>query len=247
MTFDMHAAMPAALAGRSGAWEFVRAFAADRATSIEAGDGCTAEVLDACEARLGLALPAAVREWYELLGLRGDLTNNHDVLLGPEKIYLEDGALVFREENQGVCWWGVRVDDPSPDPAVIVRFDTARPADREWSAWLPTFSAAAIELVMSETMLFDDDLVDACDTAETNDEALRMLRARLRLLPFPAYPGEPAYRGGEADSRDAPGSLWFVTEDLFARYDPGLVTVRARNEAALDEICGWLPGEWIGM
>ncbi|MYV99717.1 SMI1/KNR4 family protein [Streptomyces sp. SID3343] len=237
MTFDMHAAMAAALVERGAAWEFVRGFAADRATAIEAGDGCDGAALDACEARLGLALPVAVRELYELLGRRGDLTSNQDVLLGPEKIYVEDGVLVFREENQGVCWWGVRLDDPSPDPAVIVRFDGAPPEGGEWFGWLPAFSVAAVEMVMSETVLFDDDLVDACDTSEVADEALEVLRAHVPSLAFPRYP----------DDDEDGGSLWFVSEDLLVRWDPGMATVRARTEEALDAIGELLPGEWIGM
>jgi hypothetical protein len=235
MTFDMHAAMAAALVERDAAWEFIRGFAADRATAIEPGDGCDAAALDGCEARLGCALPAAVREWYELLGRRGDLTSNHDVLLGPEKIYVEDGVLVFREENQGVCWWGVRLDDPSPDPAVIMRFDSASPEDGEWSAWLPKFSTAAVELVMSETVLFDDDLVDACATSPSDDEALDVLRAHVPPLAFPRYP----------DAEE--GSLWFASEDLLVRYDPGMATVRGRTEEALDEFCELLPGDRVGM
>jgi hypothetical protein len=235
MTFDMHAATAAALVERASAWEFIHGFAADWATPIEAGDGCDATALDACEARLGHPLPAAVRELYELLGRRGDLTSNQDVLLGPDKIYVEDGVLVFREENQGVCWWGVRLDDPSPDPAVIVRYDSASPEDGDWLTWLPTFSTAAMEMVMSETVLFDDDFVDSCDTSAGAEEALAVLRAHTSPLAFPRYPEEEE------------SSLWFVSEDLLVRCDPGMTTVRARSEEALDEIRELLPGNWVGM
>ncbi|MET7301280.1 SMI1/KNR4 family protein [Embleya sp. NPDC005575] len=224
MTFDIHAALPAALADRAGAWEFIRALAADRAKAIGAADGYDPAELDASAARLGVRLPTALRELYDLLGRRDDLTSNHDVLLAPDKLYVEDGVLVFREENQGVAWWGVRPD--GEDPAVLARYDTAEP----WSAWLPRLSVAAMEIVLSEILLFDDELVEAIELAP---EEVDQLPEEMRELAFPGYP-ECEESGNRV--------RWFTSPDLLARYDGGMVVFRARTEEDMeyffDVVCG---------
>ncbi|WP_406288395.1 SMI1/KNR4 family protein [Embleya sp. NBC_00896] len=233
MTFDIHAALPAALADRSGAWAFIRAFAADRGASIEAGDGYDAADLDASAARLGITLPAALRELYELVGRRGDLTSNHDVLLPPDKLYVEDGVLVFREENQGVAWWGVRPG--GDDPAVIFMYSMADPTAEEWAAWLPRLSHAAIEMVLSETVLFDDELVDVIDFVP---EEIAELPENLPELAFPGYP----------ESED-PGNRvrWFAGPDLIARFDGGVLMVRARTEEDLETFYDAISGDEAEM
>lgn len=228
MTFDIHAALPAALADRAGAWEFVRAFAADRARAIGPADGYTPAELDASAARLGVPLPAALRELYGLLGRRTDLTSNHDVLLPPDKLYVEDGLLVFREENQGVAWWGVRPD--GDDPEVSVSFSMAEPVEEPWSAWLHRFSLAAVEIVLSETLLFDDDLVEA---VELDTDDLDLLPEAMRELAFPGYP----------ESESAGNRIrWFAGPDLLGRHDGTMIVFRARTEddqeAFFDAVCG---------
>ncbi|MFI6983039.1 SMI1/KNR4 family protein [Embleya sp. NPDC050154] len=228
MTFDIHAALPSALADRAGAWEFIRAFAADRSRAIGASDGYDPTELDASAARLGVPLPTALRELYELVGRRADLTSNHDVLLPPDKLYIEDGVLVFREENQGVAWWGIRPD--GDDPAVIASYSLAEPDVERWSAWLPRFSLAAIETVLSEVLLFDDELVEAIEFAP---EEVEQLPEGLTELAFPGYP-----------ECEDPGNRvrWFAGPDLLARYDGGMILVRARTEEDLerffDAVCG---------
>ncbi|MYS82959.1 hypothetical protein [Embleya scabrispora] len=228
MTFDIHAELPAALADRAGAWEFIRAFAADRTEAIGAADGYDPAELDASAARLGVRLPTALRELYELLGRRGDLTSNHDVLLAPDRLYVEDGVLVFREENQGVAWWGVRPD--GDDPAVLARYGmAAQPAD-PWSAWLPRLSMAAVEIVLSEILLFDDELVEAIELAP---EEIDRLPEEMREVAFPGYP-----------ECDEPGNRvrWFASPDLLARYDGAMIVFRARTEEDMeyffDVVCG---------
>lgn len=49
-------------------------------------DGYTPAELDAAQARLGLPLPAALRDAYQLLGQRHDLTDNQDSLLAPKDL-----------------------------------------------------------------------------------------------------------------------------------------------------------------
>ncbi|WP_223184536.1 SMI1/KNR4 family protein [Streptomyces sp. CBMA152] len=86
-------------------WRFIQGFAAHWADALEHGDGWTEADLVAAEERLGVRLPVAMREAYLLFGRRRDLTSNHDELLAPDELYVDDAgeALVFRHENQGAA------------------------------------------------------------------------------------------------------------------------------------------------
>ncbi|MFF9566598.1 hypothetical protein [Streptomyces sp. NPDC014685] len=116
---------------RQAAWRFIRAFARDWSQRpLAEADGCTPAELDAARARLDLPLPTALREAYQLLGNRKDLTDNQDSLLAPQDLHLDEdrGVLVFRVENQACAYWGIRVTDlDQDDPPVVVRADLVRP------------------------------------------------------------------------------------------------------------------------
>ncbi|MCX4770934.1 hypothetical protein [Streptomyces sp. NBC_01285] len=66
-----------------------------------------------------------MRDAYSLLGARHDLTGNQDPLLQPSELFVHDefgGVHVFRSENQGCAFWGVRPRDlDRDDPPVFVR------------------------------------------------------------------------------------------------------------------------------
>ncbi|MFF2327054.1 MULTISPECIES: SMI1/KNR4 family protein [unclassified Streptomyces] len=214
---------------RPAAWRFVRAFARDWSQRPLAGtDGCAPADLDATRARLGLPLPAALREGYQLLGSRTDLTGNQDVLLAPQDLYLDEdrGVLVFRVENQSCAYWGIRVTDlDQDDPPVVVRADLARPTAADWEAWLGRVSVAFVEIVLSEALCADEDLmvwVASDDTGLPEDIA-----ATFQRLPFPEYP----------ISRQV-GSRWYAHDEIILRDDRGTALFRARTEAALDRFDG---------
>src|SRR6266568_4776093 len=150
---DFGVGMRAALENRAAAWHYVKAFAAAWLTPIEPGDGYPDAELDAAEARLGLRLPAALREAYALFGRRNDLVRNQDVLLRPEKLYVFEGALVYQVENQACARWGVLLADlEAEDPAAVVRSDLADKSQERWEPWSPKLSVALVEMVMVETL-----------------------------------------------------------------------------------------------
>lgn len=124
------------MAGHSGAWTFIRDFAAHwDGTALGGSGGCTQAELDSAELRLGLRLPTALREAYLLFGRRRDLTSNHDALLDPANLYVDDAkeALVFRHENQGAASWGILLHSlQNDDPAVLVRLDLADKRAERW-------------------------------------------------------------------------------------------------------------------
>lgn len=77
--------------------------------------GVTAGVNTAAESRLGLQLPAALREYYAELGAFHKLNEAHNRIVPPADLELVEGVLVFYEENQCVCLWGIRTKDLASD------------------------------------------------------------------------------------------------------------------------------------
>ncbi|MCX4765607.1 SMI1/KNR4 family protein [Streptomyces sp. NBC_01275] len=221
--FDLDGGLTRALRGRAEAWEFVRGFAAYWGWPLEPGDGWDDVRLGEVEGRLGVRLPAALREAYGLFGRRGDLTCNQDELLAPEALYVEDGVLVYQVENQSCAYWGVPLADlGQDDPGTVARPDA--PGAR-WEAWEPSLSVACVAMIMAETLFRQDGFTDYVELDEDVD--LEVLG--LRRLPDVGR-----------------GSRWFAGPDVLIReLDGGFVFVRARTEAALDAVREAVPGDWL--
>jgi len=202
---------------------------------LESGDGWSQADLVAAEERLGIQLPTALREAYLLFGRRRDLTSNHDVLLGPAELYVDDAkeALVFRHENQGAACWGVLLDSlPDDDPAVFIRSDLADKTAERWERWLGRLSLCFVEIVLSEFLQADGEPRDFLDPG---DDSIELLEENSVRLPFPAYPiGE-----------DEHGIRWFLGQDVLLRDDGMAVLARGRTPEDLDRVRGLIPGDWL--
>jgi hypothetical protein len=70
------------------------------------------EIINA-EKRLGVTLPAALRNYYLTLGKNENINASHNRLLTPEKEigFSKDGYLMIYEENQAVVSWGIKEAD----------------------------------------------------------------------------------------------------------------------------------------
>lgn len=89
-----------------------------RTLSME--DGLPEAEIEAGEQRLGIRLPAALRVYYQVAGGFDQLNQVHNRLYAPDQWELQDGKLLFMEENQNVVVWAVEVSDASPeDPPVL--------------------------------------------------------------------------------------------------------------------------------
>lgn len=222
--FDMYGGMTRALLGREGAWAFVRDFAACWERPLAPGDGWDEGEIDAAERRLGVRLPAALREAYGLFGRRDDLTRNHDNLLPPKELYVDDGGgvLVYQVENQGCAYWGVLLKDlEQDDPPTVTRLDGL---GARWEPWEARLSVACIAMVMSEFVLLDEGPTDYVELEEGTD-----LGRAFRRLPDV---------GRE--------TRWFTGPDVLMREIAGeFVNVRARTGAALDTVREAVPGDWL--
>lgn len=234
--FDLHAELATGVRDAAGAWRFVRMFAARYAAPIVDGDGFSEEDLLAAEARLGFALPGSLREAYALIGKRNDLTRSQDRLLTPHQVRLDDAGevLVFRWECQRVAEWGIPLSTADePDPPVVFRLDSARPAERSWQPFLDRVSLACVEMVLSEWM-FSGEMF--ADNREIDDEAIAVLEERFRRLPMPDY---PLWAGG--------GPMrWFDGLGAILREDARTwLWVGAASADAITAVRHALPGEWL--
>jgi hypothetical protein len=230
MGFDAVASLSRALRDRAAAWTFILDFAATWVTPLTAADGFDAAELDAAEARLGVRLPAALREAYRLFGRREDLTCNQDRLLPPDELVVDHGMLVFREENQWVALWGVPVEDlDQDDPRVVMWVSLADPNADAISPWLDRLSVACVEMVLSESLFVPEEL---SDSLEMTEDDLELLERWCTRLPMPNYP-----HGEE--------TRWYTAPDLLLRNDSETwLWVRARTPEALEGVRERLPGDW---
>lgn len=132
------------------------------AQPLSDGDGHTPLEIEQVARRLGARLPAALTEWYELVGRRlGDVHDSPTLL---DEISLEDGCMRVWSENQGV-WSIVTQVDAGDDP--LCRVDDK--------------SFVSPDAPLSQTlfgMLVSDTLVGAW--ASTRIGALGELRATVR-------------------------------------------------------------------
>src|SRR5574338_529622 len=79
--------------------------------------------VDAAEHRLGIRFPAALRSLYERTG-RHPMHTVHNALFPPSKISIHDRYLVFYEESQRVCYWGISTTHcEDADPPVETSFE----------------------------------------------------------------------------------------------------------------------------
>ncbi len=84
-------------------------------------DGYDEATLQAAEARLGVHLPATLRNFYLAWGRREDLTQTSYYLLHPEDLLIRANTLIIWVENQSVLYWGIpRAALAEPDPPVVV-------------------------------------------------------------------------------------------------------------------------------
>ncbi|MET8743261.1 SMI1/KNR4 family protein [Streptomyces sp. NPDC004728] len=234
--FDMVQSLAVGTESRSGAWQFIRGFVANWAEPLRDDDGWTEADLVAAEERLGVQLPRTLRDGYLLFGRRRDLTRNHDVLLSPSELHVDDSkeALVFRHENQGAASWGILLEAlGEEDPSVFIRADLADKAAERWEGWLERLSSAFIEIVLSEFLQADDEYCDFLDVYD--DQGIEMLERVCTRLPFPDYP-----------VCEEPGIRWFLGDDVLVRDDGGMVVLaRGRTEEGINRIRDLVPGDWL--
>jgi hypothetical protein len=99
--------------------EQLRSTFATLARPLTPEDGQPEPSISDAEVRLGLRLPAVLREYYLLAGRFDRFNLAHNRLLQPERWFLDSGKLVFLDENQRVVFWSVEASlSPDDDPPI---------------------------------------------------------------------------------------------------------------------------------
>ncbi|MCL1938528.1 MAG: hypothetical protein FWF52_09070 [Candidatus Azobacteroides sp.] len=71
-------------------------------------DGMSIPEIETVENACGMKLPTALRDFYLLVGNLELFTSSFEQFIEP---YIKDKMLIFLEENQGVCYWGINIRD----------------------------------------------------------------------------------------------------------------------------------------
>jgi hypothetical protein len=219
---------------RADAWSFIERYATATGCTPQPAGGYGEADLLTVDDRLGIRLPAAVREAYAVFGRGRIRTSEQDWLLAPADLYVEGEVLVFWVENRRAALWGVPLAGLTlDDPPVVYR---ERTHGHGWLPFLDRFSLACLEMVLSESVLSDSPL---CDNRELDDEAIATLENRFVESTLPRYPlwTDP----------DGSPTRWFVDGDAVLRADGGSrLWIRALTAERLDDIRRILGGDWLG-
>lgn len=162
--FDTAAELQPGLHDRAGIWGFLRRFQAAWDLPAEPRSGLEERV-----ASRGIALPAAMREAFENLGI-----------LDPADLTIEDGVLMFAHADPAVTEtsWGVALNDPADDPQVLI--DTGD----GWQPYLDRFSLACVDLAL--TMVINDH--PHANASELPADLLPSVAEKFARIPLPDLP-----------------------------------------------------------
>ena len=93
--------------------------------------GVDAAILDKAEKRLGVSIPESLRAYYEIAGNERKFNRSMQRFLSPSNWFIDQKQLVFLDENQSVCQWGVSIKSKgAKDPKVSKGIDHGD--DTEW-------------------------------------------------------------------------------------------------------------------
>lgn len=237
--FDLIAEVAEAAEERSSAWRFVARFAEYwLGEPLDVASRVSAEQIEVREADLGVRLPPAVREFYRFFGSRHDLFSNQNVLLSvvQRQMYVDEGALILRHENQGACRWGILLEHlDRDDPPVVVLGDLADKSLEEWEPWTETFSAAVVQWLVYESCMRP--AVGDLATEFERPEDLTELPARGRSLDIAPFPT------GHLSTQT--GARWLMINGVIVLVDETTVLVSARTHEAAEAFRRRYPADWL--
>ncbi|MDR3047462.1 MAG: hypothetical protein LBU51_07625 [Bacteroidales bacterium] len=86
-------------------------------------DGINNEEIEAAEELLNLKIPEPLKDLYLNIGNLSCFMTAFERFLKPEELYLEKGKLIFIEENQEVCRWGIDPDEENPEVFMYIQLE----------------------------------------------------------------------------------------------------------------------------
>ena len=109
----------------------------------EEEDGISADVLNEMLDAHTFTIPLVLREFYLALGNNEDLMEAFHFFWDPDELEIEDGYLLFLEDEDEKFVWGFRVDQLDvPDP-IVWRRNNAR---GDWQSEEGTFSEYVFDM-----------------------------------------------------------------------------------------------------
>lgn len=205
--------------------------------SIGPSDGIGEDVLNEVQRQLGIVLPRPLHEFYQLLGGWAGQRRHQDTMLGPEDLRVVQDALVFREENQRLAYWGVPIGELTHDDPSVVWSPGPGKSAGPWQPYSRSLSMDLVEYVIGETML-----MPGARTYFSDVEGVDVAQALDRLEPL-ALPEHVLWA-----QPDAGKVRWFGLRDTIVRYDGGLfLWASCRLDSAVDELRSLIPVEWEPM
>lgn len=226
---------------RTGRWELLQSLIAVWYPPVESDAGYSEDEVQAAEARLGMRLPAALREWYLAFGKRREVWSRQDMFLSLGDLDIDEGQLVFYAENQGVTRWGIPVSELTvEDPPVMVDTDHA---GGEWLQQSASVSGFALEMLVSALKF---SYANCCwANGENNLEALQLIEAYYPRIPFPDWhwPAHPTRFYGddqviiETNGHPDGGWLWVAarTEPAFRQFEQCIQPAELEWSASSDD------------
>lgn len=107
-------------------------------------DGIAPQELDAILIEQQVSLPLAMREFFQAVGNCDDIMEAYYYFWDPEELEIEDGYLLFLEDEDEAYTWGVRADQLDiPDPIVWRRSN----AKDSWTCEEGTFSEFVLDML----------------------------------------------------------------------------------------------------
>ncbi|MBC9910016.1 hypothetical protein [Chitinophaga varians] len=86
---------------------------------LQPEDGVSTAEITAATQRLGIELPPVLQTFYRLAGKEETVMDVFQHFTPVEELFMEDDKLVFLEENQGVCVWGIARNEINNDQATV--------------------------------------------------------------------------------------------------------------------------------
>ena len=175
--------------------------------------------LAVAQRRLGIDLPASVRDWYcydGALSILAEHSNGDPPIPVAEFAVMESGVgplVPIRRENQGVCTWAI-VLDGSQDPPVFVEVDSD---GAEWRLHAQCFSTYVYASVWDYRRVLKQPALVQAQSGPISAQSLKALADSFDARPRTfGWPGNEQYRfGGSGNgvliwSTEGHSADWFV-------------------------------------
>ena len=96
---------------------------------LKKSDGMSESEIKAVEEKLNISLPEILKEFYQCVGNLEMFMDAYEYFIEP---YIFDNKLVFLEENQGVCIWGIALNELTDNNAQVYMCTDTEKKNTEW-------------------------------------------------------------------------------------------------------------------